>query len=137
MRLRPPLGLAISQALDFISRNTRPGEYILGLPEGSSLNFLADRPAPLRYEIITPGFLSETEERKAVQALQEKNVRYVFLFNRPTTEFGPVALGKDYGRILMGWIESNYSLEAVFGENVPPETQIGGKYFFIKCYARR
>jgi hypothetical protein len=137
MRLRPSLGLAMSQAIDFISRNTRPGEYILGLPEGSSLNFLADRPAPLRYEIITPGFLSEAEERRAVKRLQELGVRYVFLFNRPTSEFGPRALGKDYGRTLMEWIEANYSLEAVFGENVPPGTQIGDEPFFIKCYGRR
>jgi hypothetical protein len=137
LRLRPPLGLAVNQALDFISRNSSPGDYILGLPEGSSLNFLANRPAPLRYEIVTPGFLTEAAEREAIRKIQEKNVKYVFLFNRPTSEFGPKILGRDYCRTLMGWIAENYKLDAVFGGQVSAEPEIGDASFFIKCYARR
>lgn len=137
MRLNPTLGSAMDQTMDFISKNSSPGDYILGLPESSSLNFLADRPAPLRYEIITPGFLTEPEEQRSIRRLQEKNVKYVFLFNRSTGEFGAEALGKDYCRTLMGWIESNYTLAAVFGKDASPETRIGEAAFFIKCYARR
>jgi hypothetical protein len=137
LNLRPALGIVMNQTLDFISRNTRPGEYILGLPEGSSLNFLADRPAPLRYEIVTPGFLTEAAEREAIRKIQEKNVKYVFLFNRPTSEFGPEALGRDYCRTMMQWIYAHYTLAAVFGKQALPEPQIGDANFFIKCYARR
>lgn len=104
----------MGQALDFISRHSAPGQYILGLPEGSSLNFLGRRPAPLRYEILTPGFLDPEGEWQAVRALQQKDVPLVFLFNRPTDEFGPRVFGRDYYRILMGWIEENYDLAAVF-----------------------
>jgi len=137
LNLRPPLGMALNQTLEFISRNTGPADYILGLPEGSSLNFLADRPAPLRYEIVTPGFLTEAAEREAIRKIQEKNVKYVFLFNRPTSEFGPKVLGRDYCRTLMEWIYAHYSLAVVFGERVLPEPQIGDASFFIKCYQRR
>jgi len=56
------------------------------------------------------------------------------LLNRPTSEFGPGAIGRDYCRTLMGWIEENYSPVAVFGEKVTPEIQIGDPSFFIKCY---
>jgi hypothetical protein len=137
LRLRPSLGLAMNQALMFISRNTAQGEYILALPEGSSLNFLADRPMPLRHEIITPGFLTEAAEQQAIRRIQEKNVRYIFLFNRPTLEFGLKAFGRDYCRTLMGWIESNYEVTDVFGEQVSPKVEIGDPHFFIKCYSRK
>jgi 4-amino-4-deoxy-L-arabinose transferase-like glycosyltransferase len=114
LRLEAPAAAVMGQALDFISRHSAPGQYILGLPEGSSLNFLGRRPAPLRYEILTPGFLDPEGEWQAVRALQQKDVPLVFLFNRPTDEFGPRVFGRDYYRILMGWIEENYDLAAVF-----------------------
>lgn len=134
LRQPPPITLAMRQTLDYLARNSRPGDYVLALPEGSSLNFLADRPAPLRYEVVTPGFLSEAEEQRAIRSIQEKSVEFVLLLNRPTSEFGPRAIGRDYCRALMGWIEKNYSPVAAFGEKVDPEIQIGDPPFFIKCY---
>jgi hypothetical protein len=136
LRQPPSITLAMSQTLEFLARNSHAGDYVLALPEGSSLNFLGDRPAPLRYEVITPGFLSEAEEQRAIRTLQEKHVRYVLLLNRPTSEFGPRAIGRDYYRILMGWIEKNYVPVAIFGEQAPPEIQVGDPGFFIKCYQR-
>jgi hypothetical protein len=133
----PSITRAMNQALEFLAHNSKPGEYILALPEGSSLNFLADRPAPLRYEIVTPGFLSEDKERQAIRDLQEKNVPYIFLFNRPTSEFGPRVFGKDYCRTLMSWIEENYAVAAVYGDDVSLESQIGDPGFFIKCFKSR
>jgi hypothetical protein len=134
LRQPPSITLAMNQALDFLARNSSNGDYVLALPEGSSLNFLADRPAPLRYEVVTPGFLSEAEEQRSIQAMQEKNVEFVLLINRPTSEFGPSVIGRDYCKTLMGWIERNYSPAAVFGERNSPEIQIGDRDFFIKCY---
>ncbi len=134
LRQPPAITLAMRQALDFLNRNTRAGDYVLSLPEGSSLNFLANRPAPLRYEVVTPGFLSEEEEHRSIRALQGKRVEYVFLWNRPTSEFGPRIIGRDYCRTLMGWIEAHYGLGAVFGEKALPTLQIGDPDFFIKCY---
>ncbi|MBN1566498.1 MAG: glycosyltransferase family 39 protein [Acidobacteria bacterium] len=136
LRQPPSISLAMSQALEFLEKNSNPGDYVLALPEGSSLNFLADRPAPLRYEVVTPGFLSEAEEWLAIQAMQEKDVKFVFLLNRPTSEFGPRVIGRDYCRNLMEWIEAHYTLASVFGEEVTPEIQVGDPSFFIKCFRR-
>ncbi len=136
LREPPSIALAMNQALDFLKRNSRPGEYIVAFPEGSSLNFLADRPTPMRYEIATPGFLTNASEHQAIRRIEETNVRYVFIFNRPTSEFGPKVFGRDYCRTLMSWIDTNYSLAGVFGEHVSPENQIGDSRFFIKCYQK-
>jgi hypothetical protein len=136
LRQSPPITRAMSQAISFLGKNTRPGDYVLALPEGSSLNFLADRPIPLRYDILTPGFLSEQQERISICALQDRNVDVILLLNRPTPEFGAKIIGRDYYRILMGWIEENYSLKSVFGRNTALGIQIGDPDFFIKCYRR-
>jgi len=136
LRVSPPVALAMNQSLEFLAGNSKPGDYVLALPEGSSLNFLADRPSPLRHEIVTPGFLSAEGERQAIRALAEKKVEFVFLFNRPTSEFGPRVFGRNYCRSLMGWIEKNYTLTAVFGRKTSPGIQIGDREFFIKCYRR-
>ena len=136
LRVSPPVALAMNQSLEFLAGNSKPGDYVLALPEGSSLNFLADRPSPLRHEIVTPGFLSAEGERQAIRALAEKKVEFVFLFNRPTSEFGPRVFGRNYCQSLMGWIEKNYTLTAVFGRKTSPGIQIGDREFFIKCYRR-
>jgi hypothetical protein len=132
-RARAP---AMQQALDFIARESKPGEYVVTFPEGSSLNFLSNRPVPVRYEIMTPGYLTAEKEQFMLRQLQEKNVRFIFLFNRATAEFGPAVFGRDYCRATMEWVESNYELAAVFGEHVSPDLQIGDKTYFIKCYEK-
>jgi len=134
MRVDAAVGPAFDAALNFIVRNTGPQEFILALPEGSCLNFLAGRPAPLRYEVFTPGFLNLEAEKQAIQQLQLKQVKFIFLINRPTPEFGATAFGRDYYRELMHWIEGNYEQVVVFGQEVKGNSEIGDKNFFIKCY---
>ena len=68
---------------------------------------------------------------------EDKNVRFIFLFNRPTSEFGAKILGRDYYRTLMEWIETNYKMDAVFGDGVRSDAQIGDAAFFIKSYKRK
>ncbi len=137
MRVNASEGPAFEATLEFIIQNTGPHEFIAGVPEGSALNFLASRPAPLRYEVLTPGFLDFEAEKQAVQQLREKQVKFVFLINRPTSEFGATAFGRDYCRTMMQWIEQNYELVKVFGQGVNPDSQIGDNNFFIKCYKRK
>ena len=132
MKLSPSGRGAFNDALEFIARTTQPEDYVWAVPEGSSLNFLSDRPAPLRYEILTPGFLDVDGERRAIEQLHAKRVKFVFLLNRPTTEFGCPAFGRDCYRDLMRWIEANYEVAAVFGEGASAAAQIGDPRFFIK-----
>jgi hypothetical protein len=132
-RLSPTDRAAFAGALDFIARHTQPGEYVAAVPEGSSLNFLADRPAPLRYEILTPGFLTPDGEERAIAQLDAKQVKLIFVLNRPTKEFGCPAFGRDCYRILGRWINDNYQATAVFGDGANLASQIGDARFFIKA----
>ena len=90
VRTKADVGPPFIQALNFISKNTGPSDFILAAPEGSSLNFLADRPTALRYEQLIPGFLDEAKQEQAIQQLKERKVRFIFILNRSTREFGPV-----------------------------------------------
>jgi hypothetical protein len=125
---------AFQDALEFVARTTRPDDYLCALPEGSSLNFLGDRRAPLRYEVVTPGFLDAAGEQRAIDQLKSRGVRFIFLLNRPTTEFGCPVFGRECYRGLMGWIDANYEVAAVFGDGVSAKSEIGDRQFFIKAY---
>ncbi len=127
---------AFQEALAFVGQATGPDDYLCALPEGSSLNFLADRRTALRYEIVTPGFLDANGEREAIEQLKAKRVRFIFLLNRPTTEFACPAFGRECYRDLMGWIDANYEVAAVFGDGASVASEIGDRQFFIKTYRR-
>jgi hypothetical protein len=133
----PDLGRAINEAIEFINRETVPGEPVAVMPEGTSLNFFTDRPNPLREEISTPGYLDQEGEERAIRQLARSNTRFVLVANRATSEFGAEAFGKDYCQKLMGWIEQNFEPYAIFGVDQDQDQQIGDKAFFIRAYRKR
>ncbi len=137
MMAAPDLGQGFEEALNFIERETVTGEPVAVMPEGTSINFLTNRPNPLREEITTPGFLSEEGQQRAINQLIASNTQYVLVTNRPTAEFGFEVLGRDYHQQLMQWVEANYEPCAVFGPNRNPDAQIGDKSFFIRAYKKR
>jgi hypothetical protein len=136
-RTTPELGVAFSQALQFVAGRTGPGEFIAVLPEGSSLIFLSGRQNPLREEIVTPGFLDRPGETVAIEHLRWAGKPLVLLANRATPEFAETAFGRDYNRDLMAWIETNYVVCGTFGTRPDPALQIGDPIFFIRAYCRR
>lgn len=133
----PDLGLAMNQAIDFVNRNTAPREPVAVMPEGTSINFLTDRPNPLREEITTPGFLDLEGQERAIRQLIESNTRVIFITNRATSEFGPRAFGRDYNQRLMQWIEENFDLATVLGPDPDESLEIGDATFFIRTYVKR
>jgi hypothetical protein len=133
--LPPQQAAAFQTALQFIAAHTRPDEPILALPAGSALNFFTDRPDPLRWDVLIPGYLTPADERDAIARLQATHTRYIFLMNRPTDENGATAFGRDYYPTLGGWIQQHYRLLQVIGPYPPgSDPAIGPGPFFIKIY---
>jgi 4-amino-4-deoxy-L-arabinose transferase-like glycosyltransferase len=133
----PDIGKAIDETIEFINSETRAGEPVAVMPEGTSLNFFTTRPNPLREEITTPGFLDREGEERAIRQLSDSNSRLVFITNRSTSEFGAAVFGRDYCQRLMQWIDENFEAVGVFGPNHDPDLQIGDKTFFIRAYRKR
>jgi uncharacterized membrane protein len=128
------MGDAWNEALAYIDQHTRPGDAVAVMPEGTSLDFLSGRRNPLREEITTPGFLDAAAERRAIAQLDAAHTDLILIPNRPTTEFGPVAFGRDYNQRLMQWIDARYTLCAMFGPVKDTSLDIGDKRFFIRAY---
>jgi len=134
---QPEVGRAFDEAIQFISTQSRVGEPVAVLPEGTSLDFLTDRRNPLREEIITPGFLDRAGEQRAIAQLKETDTRLILITNRPTPEFGPTYFGVDYCQDLVNWIDVNYDQAAAFGLNHDPSQGVGDRTFFIKAYRKK
>ncbi|MEP6787423.1 MAG: glycosyltransferase family 39 protein [Acidobacteriota bacterium] len=130
-------GPVIDATLKFIEANTAVDETIAVLPEGNDLAFLTGRRIDLRYETLDPGFLSQQGELDAIAALKRDNVRYIFILNRPMTEFGATAFGRDFYQSFGNWIEENYEVVEVFGVPTGQRPEIGEGPFFIKVYKRK
>jgi hypothetical protein len=133
----PDLGQAFDEAIKLINSQTRPGDSVAILPEGTSLDFFTGRRNPLREEITTPGFLDAEGELRAIRQLEESDTRLVLVTNRPTPEFGSSIFGSDYCRTLMRWVNNNFDLVATLGPDKSGKLEIGDKTFFIRAYLKR
>ena len=130
-------GPAIGEAIEFIEKNTAENEVIAVLPEGNDLAFLTGRRINFRHQVLIPGFLTEQDERDAIDALEKGGVRYILIANRPMREFGATAFGEDFYMTLGGYIRENFETVAVFGGQGSPEPRIGEPKFFIKALKRQ
>jgi hypothetical protein len=133
----PDLGKSFEEAIDYIGRETREGDYVAVMPEGTSLNFLTNRANPLREEITTPGFIDAPGEERTIKRLQETNTKLILIANRATSEFGPIRFGRDYNQRLMEWIKENYEEHEIFGPDHNPNLQIGDPIFFLRAYRKK
>jgi 4-amino-4-deoxy-L-arabinose transferase-like glycosyltransferase len=135
--VRPPIGHAFREALDFIAERTTPDDAIAVFPEGSDLAFFGERRMALRLQIFHPGFLDEEGERAEIARLQAARARYALVVNRSMHEFGADVFGRDYFTTLGRWIDEHYRLVEVCGESQDERLQIGDPDFFIKIFELR
>jgi hypothetical protein len=130
------LGRPIADAIRFVHERTAPGEYLGSLPQGSIVNFLAERANPLREEIIVPGYLTPDREADAIHRMSARRVRVILVGNVLTPEYRDNAFGVDYNRRLMRWVETNYHPIATFSDQGGAELRFGEPAFFIRAYER-
>ena len=126
-----------AEAIAFVQENTSPADYLVSLPQGTLINFLAERRNPLREENIVPGLLTPERETDAIRRILDHNVPVVLVANVLTYEYRDGAFGRDYNRPLMNWIEENYREVTTFSTSNRPGLQFGDQEFFIRAYVRR
>jgi hypothetical protein len=130
------LGRPIADAIRFVRERTAPGEYVASLPQGSIVNFFAERANPLREEILVPGYLTPDREADAIHRMSARRVRVILVGNVLTPEYRDNAFGVDYNRRLMRWVETNYHPIATFSDQGGAELSFGAPAFFIRAYER-
>jgi len=132
----PNFGRPVADAIRFVREHTAPGEYLGSLPQGSIVNFLAERANPLREEIINPGLLTPDREAEAIDRMSALRVPMILVGNVLSPEYGAGAFGVDYNRGFMRWVETNYHPVATFSNQGGTELRFGAPVFFIRAYER-
>jgi hypothetical protein len=130
------LGRPMADAIGFVRDHTAPGEYVASLPQGSIVNFLAERPNPLREEIVVPGYLTPDRENDAIRRMSDRRVRMILVGNVLNPEYRDNAFGVDYNRRLMQWIDANYHPIATFADQGGADLRFGSPIFFVRAYER-
>jgi hypothetical protein len=107
----------IKELIDYLKNNTKQGETLVVIPEGASINFLAQRKNPLYYYSYLPVdlFGSKDAEKNVIAGLEENKVDYIAFLKRDTTEYGYPVFGKDYAMDIFSYISTRYDLDRVFG----------------------
>lgn len=130
----PEWGVPMAAAIRYAMQTTQPGDYVLTLPQATTINFLAARPYPLREEIVHPGFLADAKELEAIERIKRRGVRLILVVNLLTPEFRDRVFGADYNQELMRWITENYHVAARFEAPLRPGTKPPKEPFFILAY---
>jgi hypothetical protein len=92
-----------------LSREIRPGESVLVLPEINAVDvlFRARSVSPLQDHL--PGWLDAPLEEEVLGRLEARPPEAIVLFDRSLHEFGVLKFGDRYGERIASWIEKNYS----------------------------
>jgi hypothetical protein len=130
------IGQPLADAIRFASARTQPGDAVLSLPQGSIINFLADRRNPLREEILIPGLLPPDREADAIRRAEASRVKLILVSNHLTPEYRDWAFGVHYNQAFMQWINAHYHPVATFSATRGRPLQFGGLDFFIQAYER-
>jgi hypothetical protein len=110
IRVTPGEARFFSEIGRFLDTNTRPGEYVLAVPQLQTVYFLFDRRNPTRYAHYRRA-LSPLEESRYIDDIVSHGTTYIFL----TEPYEGARLGQtaeafsEYARPVRNWILANYS----------------------------
>jgi hypothetical protein len=125
----------VQEALDYLAREARPGDGLTGFPEAGLFNFALGLTNPMELEQVLPGSLDAKGEVRFARRLHEAGPRFLLIPNQPTTLFGPVAFGRDYGQVLWAVVTTDYRFRVQLGD-APDTEPVGSSRFFLRVYER-
>lgn len=136
LMVQPKFGKPIDDAIKYIQQHTSHNDYVLVLPQGSLINFLAERNYPIRQENVHPGYLEGENKAEIQEQIINKKVAIILIANYLTPEMRDKAFGVEYNQDLLHWIEKHYRKSKTFGPENGKKPELGMKEFFIVAYER-
>ncbi len=121
-------GLYVNAVLRQLETRLAPGDELLVLPEGITINYLARRRTPTSFVNFMPPELLLFGEANMVAALEANPPAVVVLAHKSTAEYGFPFFGADYGTVLAGWVREHYAhawTDPRGGYPLQPETRFG------------
>jgi hypothetical protein len=96
-------------AIEFMKDKAAHGEYVLSVPEDTSLYFLSGTYAPSRVFLFTPGVLVPGKmTQDVIRQIEEKPVKYLLWSNRTFPEYGVPVFGKDFDTVFADYLRAHY-----------------------------
>ncbi len=122
---------AIGPALTALGRVLQPGETLLVVPEGVSINYLLRVKTPTPYFNFMPPELILFGEDRMISALEPSPPAFILFIPKWTDDYGG-EFGKEFGVHLSEWIENHYGEIQVF-----PGGEFFGMPFNVRLLAPR
>lgn len=112
LRARP-----LNWAVEQVNRRLALDQTLLVVPEGVMVNYLTRRENPTPYINFMPPELILFDERQMVASFRANPPDYVLIVHKDISQYGyePAFFGRDYGRRIFTWIESNYRVVSSMG----------------------
>lgn len=111
-----PRGPALKELLDFLRTELRPGDSVLGLPDGHMVNYLLRAPRPRPYS-LSLGDITETSEDRILETYRAAKPRFVFLTEKESYD-APGGFGDTYGAAFLPWVDNEYRPLREFGQPI-------------------
>jgi hypothetical protein len=98
-------------AMRFMKEKAASGEYVLSVPEDTSLYFLSGTYCPTRVYMFLPGIMAPGPmTNEFIKEMENKKVRYLLWSNRLFWEYGVPIFGRDFDRQIGDYFRSHYHL---------------------------
>ncbi len=98
----------LSLVATIVRAETSEKDGLVVVPEGGVLNYLSERPNPMRHKISIPGYLRESNEEDFLRDLERARPAAIVIVKRPAGEYGRGLFGQGYGQRTRAWIETHY-----------------------------
>jgi hypothetical protein len=109
IKVSPSRAEQYQAAIKFMREKNARGEYVLSVPEDTSLYFLSGTPCPTRVFEFIPGVVAPgkmTDE--LIHEVGSKNVRYLIWSNRIYWEYEVPRFGVDFDQTFGDYLRSHY-----------------------------
>jgi hypothetical protein len=130
-----PMALGVATTLEQIERLMPREATFIALPEGVMLNYLSRRVNPTPYINVMMVEILAFGEDAMLAGMKQHPPDFVILVHKDTSEFGVGLFGGDprYGRKIMEWVNAEYQIAALIGEEPLKDPE----QFGIKIMRRR
>jgi hypothetical protein len=96
-------------AIAFMKQKAAAGEFVLSIPEDTSLYFLSGAHCPTRVLEFSPGVLAPGEMTdETIQQMEDGSPRYLLWSNRTFPEYAAPLFGTDFDRRFGDYLRSHY-----------------------------
>lgn len=104
-----------NELINYIKQNAKDKKIAI-FPEGMTINFLTDTKSDGFYNSLLPLYIETFGEEKIIEHYQANKPDYIILTNQNMKDYYFEYICKDYAHKFCGFIQENYSLESVIGQ---------------------